>query len=59
MRLRRGKGFSAATLYDIAKALEVCSDYILNEIRPEWCSQKQSADIRLLETENFNDALDL
>ena len=46
------KGFSAATLYDIANTLEICSDYILTGKKPKRCIRKQSADIRLLETED-------
>lgn len=53
------KGFSAATLYDIANTLEVCSDYILSGTKPEWCSQKQAADIRLSEVEDSGDVSDL
>lgn len=51
------KGFSAATLYDIAKTLEVCSDYILSGTKPEWCSQKQAVDVRLPDADDMSELL--
>lgn len=55
-------GFSAATLYDIADTLGVCTDYILNGMKSERCMAKRSTDtqwLKLEDKEDFNDLQDL